>query len=412
MRAFVQLAVAAVLLLACLSQGYGAEQSGEAEEILRKTAKVYESLKSYCDETTLVVNVAEGEREQRTESRYSLAVERPDKLALVLESGDNGITLVSDGKKLYTYVPMLKQYTVEKAPGSIDELLKGRTKEPHVVMMAAGTVKILPLFGREGYKTVMSDVEEAEFAGEETFQGTKMRHLILRQKEADIDLWVEAENSLLRKIRIDMARAIAQQRELMPESAPMKFVIEETHRQIRVGNPIPPDTFVFTPPAGAQQTSSLTGRQESPFVGKKAPEFTLEGLEKGTSVRLADYRGKVVMLDFWASWCAPCRLEMPILQRVYDKYKAKGAVLIGVNVGEDRATARAFLEKDNYKFPAGLDPLGEVDKAYGAPGLPHLVIIDRQGVIQADHIGFMRGLEKELERTLDRILAAGSKAAD
>jgi len=412
MRAFVPLAVAAVVLFSCCSLAHSAEQSNEAEEVLRKTAKAYEALQTYRDVTTLIVDVTERETQQRTESRYSLAVERPDKLALVLDKGDTGITLVSDGKKLYTYVPMLKQYTVEEAPGSLDELLKGRTKEPDLVMMAAGAVRILPFFGSAGYETVMSDVEEAEFAGEDTLQGTKTRRLILRQKEADIDLWVDAENSLLRRVRIDMGKAIKSQKELMPEFTLMKFVVEETHRQIRVGDPIPPDTFVFRPPEGAQQTMSLTGPPESPLVGKKAPEFTLEGLKEGTSLHLADYRGKVVILDFWASWCAPCRLEMPILQTVYDKYKEKGVVLIGANVGEDRATARAFLGKNNYRFLVGLDARGEVDRAYGAPGLPHLVIIDRQGVIQADHIGFMRGLEKELERTLDRILAAPSKVDD
>ena len=162
MKALVKNVIAAVSLLACCSLAHSAEQSNEAEEILRKTAKAYEALQTYRDETTLVVNVAEEEREQRTESRYGLAVDRPDKLALVLESGDSGITLVSDGKKFYVYVPMLKQYTVEDAPGTLDELLKGRTKEPRTVMMAVRTVRILPFFGSEGYKTVMSDVEEAE----------------------------------------------------------------------------------------------------------------------------------------------------------------------------------------------------------------------------------------------------------
>ena len=412
MRAFVQLAVAGLLLLACFSQGHAAEQSGEAEEILRKTAKAYETLQTYRDETTLVFSATARGKEQKTEIRYSLAVERPNKLALVLESGDNGITLVSDGKKLYTYMPRLKQYTVEEAPGTLDELLKRNIGPPGMAITAAGVVRDLSLFGRDAYKTLMTDVEEVESVGDEALEGAKTHHVTLRQKESDIDLWVDASSYLLKKIRIDMAKAIAKQRDLMPESAPTKFVVEETHSQIRAGEAIPPDTFVFSPPEGAELTDTFTARQESPLVGQKATDFTLEGLEKGTSIRLADYAGKVVMLDFWASWCAPCRLEMPILQRVYDKYKAKGVVLIGANVGEDRATARAFLEKDNYRFPVGLDARGEVDRAYGAPGLPHLVIIDRQGVIQADHIGFMRGLEKELERVLDRILAAGSQAAD
>jgi thiol-disulfide isomerase/thioredoxin len=211
-------------------------------------------------------------------------------------------------------------------------------------------------------------------------------------------------------IRIDMAKAIAKQRELMPESAPMKFVVEETHGQIKVGDPIPPDTFVFTPPAGAQQTSSLTGRQESPFVGKKATDFTLEGLEKGASVRLADYAGKVVMLDFWASWCAPCRYEMPVLQELYDRYKDEGLALIAVNVGEDRDTAARFVTSYGFTFPVALDPKRSVESVYATRGLPTLIIIDRQGVIQHVHVGFGRDLKIRLTDEVETLLAGEAPA--
>jgi thiol-disulfide isomerase/thioredoxin len=412
MRAFVTYTVAAVILLACFSQGHGAEQSGQAEEILRKAAKAYEALKSYRGETILVVNMADGETEERIESRYSLAVERPNKLALVLESGDTGITLVSDGKKLYTYVPMLKQYTVEKAPGSLDKLLKGGTKEPRAVMMAAGSVRVLPFFGSGGYKTIMSDVEEAEFVGEEVLEKTKTYHVVVRQTESDIDLWVDARTFLLKQIRVDMAKAIEKQAKLTPEAAQMKMIFEEVHRKVKAGDAIPPDTFVFHPPEGAQQTDSLTGRPESPLVGKKAPDFTLDGLKEGTSFRLADYKGKVVMLDFWASWCAPCRYEMPVLQEVYDRYKEKGVVLIAVNAREGRDIAERFVAGGGYTFPVALDLDGSVESVYARRGLPTLVIIDRQGIIRKVHVGFAQGLKKRLEEELDVLLAGKPPAGN
>jgi outer membrane lipoprotein-sorting protein len=115
MKVLVQLVVAAGILVGLCSYGHGEEHSASAEAILRKTAKAYETLRTYQDETTLVVHVTAQGTQQRTETRYSLAVERPNKLALVFKSGSTGITLVSDGKGLYTYLAMLGQYTVEKA---------------------------------------------------------------------------------------------------------------------------------------------------------------------------------------------------------------------------------------------------------------------------------------------------------
>lgn len=405
MKVLVQLVVAAGILVGLCSYGYGEEHSASAEAILRKTAKAYETLRTYQDETTLVVHVTVQGTQQRTETRYSLAVERPNKLALVFKSGNNGITLVSDGKGLYTYLAMLGQYTVEKAPGSLEELLKGGIPVGKVV-------RVLPFFGHDPYGTLMSDVEEVELVGDEVLGATKTYHVLLHQAESDIDLWIDAQSYLLKKIRVDMAKAIEKQRELMPEAAQMKMIIEEIHRQVKVGEAISPDIFVFDPPEGARLTDIFNVEQESSSVGKKAPDFTLEGLKKGTSFHLADYVGKVVMIGFWASWCPPCRQEMPILQEVYDRYKEKGLVFIAVNVGEDKSTAQRFVAGGGYTFPVALDPKGKVEKLYDVPGLPTLILIDRQGRVQKVHAGLLPDLKRRLERELETLLSGESVAGN
>jgi thiol-disulfide isomerase/thioredoxin len=109
------------------------------------------------------------------------------------------------------------------------------------------------------------------------------------------------------------------------------------------------------------------------------PEFTLAGLEEGSEVSLSDYRGKYVLINFWASWCPPCRDEMPDLQAFYTAHKDQNFVLLAVNVAEDAATAQAFLDENGFDFPVALDITSEVYNRYGGNGLPSSYLVDPAG---------------------------------
>ncbi|MBN1563137.1 MAG: TlpA family protein disulfide reductase [Anaerolineae bacterium] len=114
------------------------------------------------------------------------------------------------------------------------------------------------------------------------------------------------------------------------------------------------------------------------------PDFTLAGLEIGSSVSLADYRGSYVMINFWATWCPPCRAEMPDLYAYYNQQKDNNFVLLAVNVSEDAATVQAFLDANGFDFPVALDTTGAVYERYGGNGLPSSYLIDPEGrVIKA-----------------------------
>ena len=109
-----------------------------------------------------------------------------------------------------------------------------------------------------------------------------------------------------------------------------------------------------------------------------APEFTLPN-PAGKKVSLKDFRGKLVLLNFWASWCAPCREEMPAMERLYQRYKDQGFVILGVNVKDDKKSALSFLKELKITFPIAFDPQGEVGLLYGAWGLPVTYLIDTRG---------------------------------
>lgn len=125
--------------------------------------------------------------------------------------------------------------------------------------------------------------------------------------------------------------------------------------------------------------------------GEQAPDFTLNGLD-GTPVSLSDLRGKVVVLNFWASWCPPCRVEMPHMQRLYEKYEAENVVVLGINLTSTEKSpgaAQGFVEEQGLSFPVLLDSKGEVMDTFRIVAYPTTYFIDEEGVIRQVSQGAM-----------------------
>jgi peroxiredoxin len=125
-----------------------------------------------------------------------------------------------------------------------------------------------------------------------------------------------------------------------------------------------------------------------------APQFTL-GAKGGGTINLAQYKGQVVMINFWASWCGPCRQEMPYLEDIYKKYNKLGFTLLGVNVEPDSKAADDWLKATPVTFPVGYDKDSKVSQMYAVSGMPSTVIIDRKGNLRYVHQGYKPGDEGE-----------------
>jgi peroxiredoxin len=124
-----------------------------------------------------------------------------------------------------------------------------------------------------------------------------------------------------------------------------------------------------------------------------APDFRLAS-RAGKAVALSDFRGNVVMLNFWATWCGPCRQEMPLLESIHKKYAKLGFTLIGVNVEPDSRAADDWLKKHAaVTFPIVYDTDSRVSKLYKVAGMPSSVIVDRKGVVRVVHKGYKPGDE-------------------
>ncbi len=136
---------------------------------------------------------------------------------------------------------------------------------------------------------------------------------------------------------------------------------------------------------------------------EEAPDFTLKSLE-GTNLRLEEYRGQVVLINFWASWCGPCRQEMPVLDRLHHRYEDTGFAVLGINVEGDSGSAQEIVDKTNVTFPILLDDGQKVSELYSLEAMPSTVVVDRDGVIRYIHRGYKPGDEAKYVEVVKELI--------
>jgi thiol-disulfide isomerase/thioredoxin len=180
-----------------------------------------------------------------------------------------------------------------------------------------------------------------------------------------------------------------------------------------INKPSTADQFAFTPPAGSAKVDTaedIFAPPQHPLVGKVAPAVDVKLLDGG-EFKLADHKGKdVVIIDFWATWCGPCVQSLPIINQVAKDYADKGVVFYAMNIREDDATIKPFLAQHKLDMTVALDSDGSVATEYQASGIPQTVIVDRNGVIHAIHVGMSPNLKASLSKDLDSALAVKVKA--
>lgn len=160
--------------------------------------------------------------------------------------------------------------------------------------------------------------------------------------------------------------------------------------------------------SGTPAAKSGGADAEGDLTGKPAPDFTVK-LKGGKTFRLAEAKGKVVVIDFWATWCGPCRESFPALEAIHQKHKKDSFELLAINIDETPDEVDAFLESTGAHFLVGFDPGGEkvAGKKYPIPTMPTTYVIDASGTVRHVHVGYHDGEDKQIEAEVSKLLKAG-----
>lgn len=168
-------------------------------------------------------------------------------------------------------------------------------------------------------------------------------------------------------------------------------------------NPEPGAKVSSTAPSGAQNADDTPPASTGPFQpGTPAPDFEVATLD-GKSVKLSSFKGHPVLIDFWATWCPPCREGLPITNKMHEQFKSQGLQVLAIS-NEDAKTVKDFIDKNKYSMPTFIDPDGDSDKAYQIQGIPTTVVIDAEGKVSS----YTMGLEPE-ESVLAALRKVGIK---
>jgi thiol-disulfide isomerase/thioredoxin len=363
----------------------------DAAALFKESAERAKERKSFQFSSEMTVEMTVAGNPVKMVMTSDVAGVKPDKMRIESKSSmGGGATIVSTGEFTYTYIPPLKQYTKKAALSSPNQMLGslGITNLPDESKLAQNS----RVLREEALET--DGVERPCWVIE-----TKLDKIPLpappgaAMTDAVVNLWLDKEDYMNRRMtmsgRMQMgARTTDMKQEMRLHSVKLNIPLAET-------------LFTFVPPEGAKEVPEFAGpgMKKADLAGKPAPAFALKSID-GKTIDSTGLKGKVVLLDFWTTWCAPCRKEMPALAAIHSEFKDAGLILIGVNVGEDRELVEKFLKTTPAPYPIVLSNDSDIVASFQVSAFPTYVLIGRDGNIAAHQVG------SSGEESLRAILAA------
>ncbi len=317
-----------------------------------------------------------------------------DRARFKVDVEDGAMELFYTPEASFIYLDAQKQYVNGDDFGTRAKaltMMPGREYRPAQIMLSDFL---------HGDKTLLSQAESIAFVNAEGAPAEAPDQIKLAGGGLTFEFWIQkGETPLLEKFSVDLSSMAAQSNPTLA-SAVVTYALSNWNL-----NPTFSDGhFEFQIPEGASELKRSQQSQGVALEGKPAPAMNLELLGSDGKLDLADHRGKnVVILDFWASWCGPCRIGLPIVTEVAGQFKEKGVVLYAVNVGEGKVKAQAFVEQTGLSATVALDTTGDTQRDYGASSIPMTVIIDKDGIVHEVHRGVSPSLKMDLTRTLTQL---------
>jgi thiol-disulfide isomerase/thioredoxin len=357
-----------------LTQQSEADLDPQAMQILHQVASAYRDVKGY----EFLVTARSTRGSKITEQHFHESGSGSGKFRTE-EGGSEGQVEIADSQTVWTLDPGKKEYT--KAPE------RPETSNPIT-----------------DFQQIDQHVTRAVFYREDlyTINGTNFRVAVVR-------VWRDQWPASAARGVVRMGYAIDEQT-LRVRAVTTFFSNDDDYDDAsytveKWNEPMPDAQFMFSPPEGVREVSHLS--EPKPLtvklMGSAAPEFALPDMN-GRTVSLAALRGKVVILDFWASWCGPCQVWTPFLQQVETKFADQGLVVLGLNVGEDPITIEQYEKSESSTFPVLVGAEPDITDKYYVGAFPTTYVIDRKGQVVYREDGVDTEIARELITVVEKAL--------
>ena len=415
------LSLAAASPMTCAAEDAAATEvkkqiAPEAEAVVAKMSDFYAVRQSATAEVTSRV-LQELPKEPKRENAFTatLAVARPNQLSFRVKQEDKDVmTFVADGKTVWVYIPELKQFTVDDAPAKLEDLIRDH---PHISTVFGEMGALPDLFRDRSKDVLLASVTLLRVVGKEKIDNAECTRIHGEQEDMDWDAWIQdGPEPALRQFSFNPLKGMlaTAPEDIKKQLEGAKVEATATYKNWRFDPPIPVAAFAFEPPKDAKKVADFGPAEEDPAAsaagspekmkGEVAPDFSLD-LLAGGKMQLAEQKGKVVVLDFWATWCGPCVRALPSIAEIAAAYKDKGVVVFALNQQEEADAVKKFIESKKLALTVAMDAKGEAAKLYQVSGIPQTVIIDKEGKVAAVHVGYSPGLKEALSKEIEAALA-------
>lgn len=400
-----------LLCTPCLAQDLIAKvqdrmaEKPDAVALLKASAETFAAAERSSFNLVNTIEIVAGENENSQQMVFAVALGAGQKYAVELVKPTNEFWVRSDGEKTMTFVAPFQQYSIADEAGGVGAFAASR--------LAAGLGNgfgslLFSTLDPTASATVAESLTDSSYVGEETVGEQTLHRCRYSADKMTWDAWFTAgESPRLVRVQPDLSE-IASRSPAAQQFDNFSFKMLFEVRDYETGDSVSDEVFALTPPEGADEVENALAPPPQPphqLLGQKAPMFDAND-PAGAPIDLGALVGqKVIILDFWATWCGPCVAAMPKLDQVADEYADKGVVLFAVNQGESADTVNAFLEDKNLDVAVAMDPDSAAGGKYSIEGLPTSIVIGKDGRVQVVHVGFSPDLDTKLRGELDALLA-------